>query len=94
VTWSNIHLINVSTAAFITQNYFDQEVGKPNNTGTNATKVINFHYENFTGSLNVNWTDGTCVTDPCWNYVAGIDGTQSIILDLYNDTGILSLRAQ
>ncbi|EIN08863.1 pectin lyase-like protein [Punctularia strigosozonata HHB-11173 SS5] len=70
VTWSNIHLINVSTAIFITQNYFDQEVGKPTGAGANATKVVNFHYENFTGSLNGNWTDGTC----------------SIILDLYNDT--------
>lgn len=26
------------------------------------------------------------ISNPCWNYVSGIDGTQSIILDLYEGT--------
>jgi hypothetical protein len=30
--------------------------------------------------------DGTCISEPCWNHVDGIDSTQSIILDLYNSS--------
>lgn len=30
--------------------------------------------------------DGTCISNPCWNYVAGANGTQAIIFDLYNGT--------
>ena len=30
--------------------------------------------------------DGSCISDPCWNYVEGIDATQAIILDLYKET--------
>ncbi|CAK5271405.1 unnamed protein product [Mycena citricolor] len=90
VTWEDIHLINVSTAIYITQNYFDQELGPPKTSGgpINSTHVSNFTYRNFTGSLNANWTDGTCITQPCWNFVPGIDGTQSIIFDLYPDTAV------
>ncbi|PVF91036.1 hypothetical protein CPB86DRAFT_456015, partial [Serendipita vermifera] len=38
------------------------------------------------GYLNPSWTDGTCISDPCWNYVEGIDNTKGIIFDLYNGT--------
>jgi galacturan 1,4-alpha-galacturonidase len=30
--------------------------------------------------------DGTCISDPCWNYVDGINTTPAIIFDLYNGT--------
>ena len=30
--------------------------------------------------------DGTCISNPCWNFVAGANGTQAIIFDLYNGT--------
>lgn len=87
VTWRNIKALNVSTAIFITQNYFDQDKGpRPNNTSGTSTSVDNFLFENFEGSLGPNWTDGTCISSPCWNYVQGGDSTQSIIMDLYPGT--------
>ncbi|KAG8818553.1 hypothetical protein FRC18_012428 [Serendipita sp. 400] len=87
ITWRNLVLRNVSTPIFITQNYYDQGKGpRPNNTAGTSTHIDNFHFENFSGYLNPSWTDGTCISDPCWNYVEGIDATQAIIFDLYNGT--------
>lgn len=31
--------------------------------------------------------DGTCISNPCWNFVEGGDATQAIIFDLFPDTG-------
>ncbi|KAJ3124577.1 hypothetical protein HK100_011190 [Physocladia obscura] len=84
VTYRNFKLINVSIPIFITQNYYDQSVGKPNVTSTNSTGVIDFHFSNFHGTFNKNWTDGSCISNPCWNYVEGISEGDAIILDLYN----------
>ncbi|KAJ7793013.1 hypothetical protein B0H14DRAFT_2623284 [Mycena olivaceomarginata] len=50
---------------------------------TAAPHISNFHYKNFKGSLNANWTDGMC-----WNFVQGGDATQSIIFDLYPGTAL------
>ncbi|KAJ3378281.1 hypothetical protein HDU84_007699 [Entophlyctis sp. JEL0112] len=86
VTFRNFTLIDVSTAIFVTQNYYDQGVGKPNVTSTNSTAISDFHFENFRGTLAANWTDGSCVSNPCWNYVSGIEAGDGIILDLYNRT--------
>ncbi|KAJ6542736.1 pectin lyase fold/virulence factor [Mycena capillaripes] len=89
VTWEDITLVNVSTAIFLTQNYFDQSLGPPPNTTSNSSTMIsNFNYKNFKGSLNANWTDGTCITPVCWNFVQGGDATQSIIFDLYPGTAL------
>ncbi|KAJ6526620.1 pectin lyase fold/virulence factor [Mycena vulgaris] len=89
VTWEDITLVNVSTAIFVTQNYFDQGLGAPPaNTSNSSTQISNFRYNNFKGSLNVNWTDGTCITPVCWNQVEGGDATQSIIFDLYPGTAV------
>lgn len=33
--------------------------------------------------------DGTCISNPCWNYVQGIDETKAIIFDLFPGTGLL-----
>ncbi|KAF9529082.1 pectin lyase fold/virulence factor [Crepidotus variabilis] len=87
VTWEDIKLINVSTGIFITQNYYDQDKGpRPTNVNGTSTKITNFTYKNFTGTLGTNWTDGTCISNPCWNYVSGIGTTTGVILDLYPDT--------
>ncbi|PVF94155.1 pectin lyase-like protein [Serendipita vermifera] len=87
ITWRNMVLLNVSTPIFITQNYYDQNKGpRPNNTAGTSTHIENFKFENFEGYLNPSWTDGTCISDPCWNYVEGIDNTKGIIFDLYNGT--------
>ncbi|KAF7345078.1 Glycoside hydrolase family 28 protein [Mycena venus] len=89
VTWEDITLVNVSTAIFLTQNYFDQSLGPPPNiTSNSSTHISNFKYNNFKGGLNANWTDGTCITPVCWNFVQGGDATQSIIFDLYPGTAI------
>ncbi|TFK37604.1 pectin lyase fold/virulence factor [Crucibulum laeve] len=89
VTWQDIHLVNVSTGIFITQNYYDQDKGaRPDNVNETSTKITNFFYKNFTGSLGTNWTDGTCISNPCWNFIEGGDATQSIIFDLFPATAL------
>ncbi|KAF8918384.1 pectin lyase fold/virulence factor [Mucidula mucida] len=73
ITWEDITVVNVSTAIFITQNYYDQDKGeRPPNTNKTSTEISNFTYRNFTGTLATNWTDGTCISDPCWNFVEGL----------------------
>jgi galacturan 1,4-alpha-galacturonidase len=86
VVFRDFKLINVSTPIFVTQNYYDQGIGKPNTTSTNSTLVQDFHFSNFKGYMNPSWTDGTCISNPCWNYVKGGDATQAVILDLYPNT--------
>ncbi|KAH8823855.1 putative endopolygalacturonase [Flagelloscypha sp. PMI_526] len=87
VTWEDITLVGVSTGIFITQNYYDQDKGpRPPNPGNDSTRVTNFHYKNFRGTLGTNWTDGTCISNPCWNYVEGISNNDAVILDLYPGT--------
>lgn len=89
ITWRNIVNLNVSTPIFITQNYYDQDKGpRPPNTNKTSTLIENIRFENFAGYLNPEWTDGTCISDPCWNYVEGVEtATNGIIFDLYNGTG-------
>ena len=88
ITWRNIVNLNVSTPIFITQNYYDQDKGpRPPNTNKTSTLIENIRFENFAGYLNPEWTDGTCISDPCWNYVEGVEtATNGIIFDLYNGT--------
>ncbi|KAG6819919.1 hypothetical protein H0H93_007390 [Arthromyces matolae] len=89
VTWEDITLVGVSTGIFITQNYYDQDKGpRPANPNNSSTLVSNFHYKNFKGTLGTNWTDGTCISNPCWNYVAGLDEPKAIIFDLYPNTAV------
>ncbi|KAF9006976.1 pectin lyase fold/virulence factor [Cyathus striatus] len=89
ITWEDITLVNVSTGIFVTQNYYDQDKGaRPENTNKTSTKISNITFKNFTGTLNSNWTDGTCISTPCWNYVEGIDNTKAIIFDLYPETAL------
>ncbi|TEB18255.1 pectin lyase-like protein [Coprinellus micaceus] len=88
ITWEDITLVNVSTGIFITQNYYDQDKGpRPENTNKSSTAIQTMTFKNFHGSLGNNWTDGTCITQPCWNYVDGLDEPKAVILDLYPGTG-------
>ncbi|CAA7262631.1 unnamed protein product [Cyclocybe aegerita] len=94
ITWEDITLVNVSTGIFITQNYYDQDKGpRPDNVNKSSTNISNITFRNFAGSLTTNWTDGSCISDPCWNYVPGIDTTKGIIFDLYPETA-LSISVQ
>ncbi|KAG8929211.1 hypothetical protein FRC03_001121 [Tulasnella sp. 419] len=88
IKWKNIKVYNVSTPIFVTQNYYDQDKGKPTNTANTSTHIDGLTFENFEGYINPNWTDGTCISDPCWNYLPGIDNTKGIIFDLYNGTAV------
>ncbi|KAF9017680.1 pectin lyase-like protein [Hymenopellis radicata] len=87
ITWEDITVVNVSTAIFITQKYDKGE--RPPNTNKTSTEISNFTYRNFTGTLATNWSTGWYMYQrPCWNFVEGVDTTQSIILDLYPDTAL------
>ncbi|TFK63573.1 pectin lyase-like protein [Pluteus cervinus] len=86
VTWEDIKLVNVSTGIFITQK--SDKGPRPDNPGHASTRISNFKYKNFSGTLSSNWTDGTCISNPCWNYIQGIDNTRAIIFDLYPGTAV------
>ncbi|KAH6911974.1 pectin lyase fold/virulence factor [Coprinopsis sp. MPI-PUGE-AT-0042] len=87
IAWEDITLVNVSTGVFITQNYYDQDRGpKPPNPSNSSTRIIDLTFKNFKGSLGTSWTDGTCISTPCWNYVPGLDEPKAVILDLYPGT--------
>lgn len=87
VTWEDIELIDVSTGIFVTQNYYDQDKGaRPENKNQTSTELKTITFKNIHGSLGSNWTDGTCLSDPCWNYVEGLDEPKAVILDLYPGT--------
>ncbi|KIY61614.1 glycoside hydrolase family 28 protein [Cylindrobasidium torrendii FP15055 ss-10] len=89
ITWEDIQVDGVSTPIFVTQNYYDQDKGaRPENTNQTSTHISGFTFKNFNGTLASNWTDGTCITNPCWNYVDGIDGTQAVIFDLFPGTAL------
>ncbi|PVF92316.1 hypothetical protein CPB86DRAFT_791256 [Serendipita vermifera] len=67
-----------STTSILPSFYYDQDFGRPNNTANKSTHVNNMPFENFWGTIGPNPTDGTCISNPCWNY--------AIIFDLYNGT--------
>ncbi|KAH7911624.1 glycoside hydrolase family 28 protein [Hygrophoropsis aurantiaca] len=89
VTWRNIMFIDVVFPIYVTQNYWDQNVGpRPNSSSTNETHIENFLFENFVGVVNdtPGYVEGSCVSDPCWFYVPGATGKEVVIFDLYPAT--------
>ncbi|KAJ7842243.1 pectin lyase-like protein [Mycena olivaceomarginata] len=89
VTWKDITFIDVPFPIYITQNYWDQGVGpRPNNTGTlNNTHIQDFTFQNFVGVVRDKpYVEGSCVSDPCWYFVANATGREVAILDLYPGT--------
>ncbi|KAG8971902.1 hypothetical protein FRC05_010571 [Tulasnella sp. 425] len=88
ITWRNIVLQHVKFPIYVTQNYWDQGKGpKPNSTSTNSTHLQNILFDNFSGDIDDSGTvEGTCITDPCWYYVPGATGEESVIFDLYPGT--------
>ncbi|EGO19068.1 glycoside hydrolase family 28 protein, partial [Serpula lacrymans var. lacrymans S7.9] len=88
-TWRNIMFIDVMFPIYVTQNYWDQNVGpKPNSTNTNETHIENFLFENFVGVINdtPGYVEGSCISDPCWYAVTNATGKEVVIFDLYPDT--------
>ncbi|KAG6818284.1 hypothetical protein H0H93_006287 [Arthromyces matolae] len=79
VTWKNIAFDNVRMPTG----------PKPNSTTVNNTHVEDFLFQNFVGTINddPNYFEGSCVSDPCWYYVANATGREVVIFDLYPDTG-------
>ncbi|KAI5121311.1 hypothetical protein M0805_003778 [Coniferiporia weirii] len=89
ITWRNIEFDNVRFPVYVTQNYWDQELGPaPNPVNANNTHIRNFLFQNFVGTIDdqPNFFEGSCVSDPCWYAVEGATGKEVIILDLYPNT--------
>ncbi|TFK47003.1 putative extracellular exo-polygalacturonase [Heliocybe sulcata] len=81
VMYRNIGVKNVTFPLYLTQSYVDQN--SPGAPRVNNASVLmqNFTYDNFFGDINTfHPGDGSCVTDPCWYYEPGADGTQAAIL--------------
>ncbi|KAI0778872.1 pectin lyase fold/virulence factor [Trametes elegans] len=89
VTWRNIAFDNVMFPIYVTQNYWDQDLGaRPNASSINNTHIQDFLLENFAGTINdkPGHVEGSCVSDPCWYAVEGATGKEVAILDLYPNT--------
>ncbi|KAF8152112.1 pectin lyase-like protein [Mycena galopus ATCC 62051] len=92
VTYRNIRFVDTVFPIYVTQNYFDQEVSTrpvlpadpdPNN----ATHIEDFLFENFSGTIrDIGPQEGSCISDPCWYFVANATGREVVILDLYPNT--------
>jgi len=90
VTWRNIIFNEVMFPIYITQNYWDQEDGPPPaSSGGNSTHIQDFLFQDFQGVIRDKpYVEGSCVTDPCWYYVANATGREVAIFDLYPDTAV------
>ncbi|KZO91806.1 glycoside hydrolase family 28 protein [Calocera viscosa TUFC12733] len=80
VTYRNIGLQNVTFPLYITQSYVDQNDPGGQRFDNASVVMQEFTYDNFWGSINTYHPgDGSCVSDPCWYYEPGADGTQAIL---------------
>ncbi|KAJ3512545.1 hypothetical protein NMY22_g15304 [Coprinellus aureogranulatus] len=89
ITWRNIKFDRIRLPIYVTQNYWDQNLGpKPTLEGVNSTHIEDMTFENFIGTIEDSPTyfEGSCISDPCWYYVEGATGKEAIIFDLYPDT--------
>ncbi|KAJ7863376.1 pectin lyase-like protein, partial [Mycena leptocephala] len=92
VTYRNIRFVDTLFPIYVTQNYFDQETStRPvipaNPDPNNATHIEDFTFENFSGTIrDIGPEEGSCISDPCWFFVANATGREVVILDLYPST--------
>ncbi|CCO27515.1 hypothetical protein BN14_01495 [Rhizoctonia solani AG-1 IB] len=88
ITWRNIVLENVPFPIFVTQNYWDQNLGpKPPASTVNNTHIEDMLFDSFSGTqLDTPYVEGTCVSNPCWYAVANATGKEIAIFDLYPNT--------
>jgi len=88
VTYRNIIVKNVPLPIYLTQNYVDHEVGLgPSPANSGSTHIVNFLFENFTGTIkDVSSTDGSCTSGPCWYSVPTATGKEVAIFDLFPGT--------
>lgn len=85
VTWKNVVFQNVPFPIYVTQNYWDQELGPkpPSQANSTNTAVENFTWDNFVGTIRDRpFIEGSCVTDPCWYAVPNATGKEVIIFDV------------
>ncbi|KAJ7449045.1 pectin lyase-like protein [Mycena galericulata] len=81
IVYKDIVINNVTFPIYVTQNYYDQSQAPPPPSNTSVT-IDGLSFSNFVGTINsLRPGDGSCISDPCWYYVARADGTQSIIFD-------------
>ncbi|CCO30407.1 hypothetical protein BN14_04436 [Rhizoctonia solani AG-1 IB] len=88
ITWRNIVLENVPFPIYVTQNYWDQNLGpKPTTDSPNNTHIEDMIFDNFSGTqLDIPYVEGSCVSNPCWYSVANATGKEIVIFDLYHST--------
>ncbi|KAF8169846.1 pectin lyase fold/virulence factor [Mycena galopus ATCC 62051] len=83
IVYKNIVVNNITFPIYITQNYYDQSQAPPPPSNL-SVDIQGMSFSNFVGTINsLRPGDASCITDPCWYYVAGADGTQSIIFDSF-----------
>ncbi|KAJ7203142.1 pectin lyase-like protein, partial [Mycena pura] len=92
VTYRNIRFVDTVFPIYVTQKYFDQETStRPvipaNPDPNNATHIEDFTFENLSGTIrDIGPEEGSCISDPCWYFVANATGREVVILDLYPGT--------
>ncbi|TKA73655.1 hypothetical protein B0A55_06504 [Friedmanniomyces simplex] len=92
VHWQNIYVLNATFPVFATSVYFDQNTNRGETPGvypanSTATFIDNFSWTNVSGTINDMYPgDGSCVTDPCWYYVANATNTAGVTMQLLNGT--------
>ncbi|KAF7326071.1 Glycoside hydrolase family 28 protein [Mycena kentingensis (nom. inval.)] len=86
IVYRNIAVENVTFPVYITQKcvfYFDQSQAPPPPSNLSVT-IDGLSISGMSGTINsMNPGDGSCISDPCWYFVAGADGSQAIIFDTF-----------
>ncbi|KAJ7060913.1 pectin lyase fold/virulence factor [Mycena amicta] len=83
IVYRNLVVKNVTFPIFVTQNYFDQSQAPPPPSNTSVT-IDGLSVSNVVGTINSRRPgDGSCISDPCWYFVPGADGTQAIIFESF-----------
>ncbi|KAJ7830753.1 glycoside hydrolase family 28 protein [Mycena olivaceomarginata] len=83
VTYRNIRFVDTVFPIYVTQNYFDQERGTRPVIPANPDPDNATHIEDF---LDIGPKEGSCISNPCWFFVANATGREVVILDLYPGT--------
>ncbi|KAJ7695337.1 pectin lyase-like protein [Mycena olivaceomarginata] len=90
VTYRNIRFVDTVFPIYVTQKYSTgtRPVISANPDPNNATHIKDFLFENFYGTIrDLGPKEGSCISDPCWFFVANATGREVVILYLYPGTG-------
>ncbi|KAJ7830641.1 pectin lyase-like protein [Mycena olivaceomarginata] len=86
VTYRNIRFVDTVFPIYVTQKG-TRPVIPANPDPDNATHIEDFLFENFSGTIrDIGPKEGSCISNPCWFFVANATGREVVILDLYPGT--------